>query len=286
VITEHRLRIGDRDVLLLEGPAGWGECSPLAGYPCPPGVARAAALEAAGQGFPPPRRFSVPVNALVPAAAAVGPGLGARLDGYPSVKVKVGTRDPAADVDRVLAVRDLVGPRVGLRIDANGAWDLDTARGVLARLAPVGLELAEQPVPTLDAMASLRRLVTVPLAADEAVRSIADARRLRSLGAADALVLKVQPLGGVRAALDIAAEAGVPAVVSSMLETSIGIGAGVALAAALDSLPFACGLATLDELAGDVVSAPLRPRGGAIAVPDRYPSPDPACLARYAAPPA
>ena len=90
----------------------------------------------------------------------------------------------------------------------------------------------------------MRRRVAVPVAADECVRILDDARRLRVLDAADVIVLKQQPLGGVRAALDVADAAGVPAVVSSMMETSVGIAAGVALAAALPELPYACGLAT------------------------------------------
>ena len=129
-------------------------------------------------------------------------------------------------------------------------------------LARYDLELVEQPVASLDDLARVRRAVDVPVAADECIRSLADARRLRALDAADAIVLKQQPLGGVRAALIIAAEAQVPAVVSSMMETSIGIAAGLALAAALPELRYACGLATLSQIAGDVVRDPLVPEHG------------------------
>ncbi len=135
---------------------------------------------------------------------------------------------------------------------------------------------------TLEDLAALRRRVTVPLAADECVRSVADAERLRRLDAADVLVLKVQPLGGVRAALAVADAAGVAATVTSMMETSIGIAAGLALACALADLPYACGLDTLDEIPGDVVAEPLRPRGGMLRVPDPFPpAPTAAALARY-----
>jgi O-succinylbenzoate synthase len=121
--------------------------------------------------------------------------------------------------------------------------------------------------------------VHVPVAADECIRTIDDARRLRTLGAADVVVLKQQPLGGVRAALAVAEAAGVPAVVSSMMETSVGIGAGVALAAALPDLPYACGLATLGGLAGDVTRQPLVPVDGGL--PVRTVAPDADLLARY-----
>jgi O-succinylbenzoate synthase len=272
VVAEHRLRLGERDVTLLEGPAGWGEVSPLAGYPADPARCRAAAEAAATHEMPPVARDAVPVNALVD-----GPFLVQDVLGYPAVKVKV--RD-LAGVALVRAVREAVGPRVGLRVDANGAWDVDTAVAMIRRLAAFDLEYVEQPVPTLDDLARVRRRVDVRVAADECIRSLADARRLRALDAADVVVLKQQPLGGVRAALAIAEAAGVAAVVSSMMETSVGIAAGVALAAALPELPFACGLATLGALAGDVTHEPLVAVDGAVPVRRVVPAPD--LLARYA----
>jgi O-succinylbenzoate synthase len=277
-MREHRLRIGDRAVCLLEGPAGWGECSPLPGYPCDPAAAWRAAQEAAGRGWPAPRRAAVPVNALVTG----GPVVPAALVGYPAVKVKVGG---PRDVELVAAVRDAVGPQVALRVDANGAWDLDTAVAAIGRLAQFDLELVEQPVESLEDLARLRRRVDVPVAADECVRSPDDARRLRALGAADVLVLKVQPVGGVRAALELADLAGVPALASSMYETSIGVAAGLALAAALPELPYACGLAPgPGRAAHDVTRQPLVPTGGMLTV--RTVTPDPELLARYSLSPA
>jgi O-succinylbenzoate synthase len=273
LLNEHRLRLGSRAVTLLEGPAGWGECSPLAGYPSDPAVCRAAAEAAAVDGFPRPVRDSVPVNALVD-----GPFLVHDVRGFPAVKVKV--RD-ATGVALVRAVRDAVGPDVGLRVDANGAWDVDTAVTMIAKLARFDLEYVEQPCPSLDELAAVRRRVDVAIAADECIRVLDDARALRSKDAADVIVVKQQPLGGVRAALDVVDAAGVPAVVSSMMETSVGIAAGVALAAALPELPYACGLATLDALPGDVTGAPLVPVEGAL--PVRPVVPDPLLLARYEA---
>jgi O-succinylbenzoate synthase len=271
-LTEHHLRIGDRRITLLEGPAGWGEISPLPGFPCDPHNARRAAEEAALVGWPEPRRTHVPVNALVTGAGFER----SALSGFSAVKVKMQAPN---DVDLVAAVRDAVGARVALRVDANGAWDVDTAVSVVDRLVPLNVELVEQPVRTLDELAQVRRRVQIPIAADECVRTLDDARRLRDLDAADAVVLKVQPLGGVRVALDLADAAGVPAIPSSMMETSVGIAAGLALAAALPDLPYACGLATAALLPGDVTHRPLLPDGGELEV--RAVAPDPDLLARY-----
>ena len=273
-MREHRLRIGDRRVTLVAGPAGWGESSPVPGYACAPVASQRAAEEAACDGWPPPVRDSVPVNALVD-ESPVDPG---ELEGFPAVKVKVGRPDPDDDVELVAAVRDAIGPGVALRVDANGGWDLDAAAAMIRRLARWDLELVEQPVAGMDELAQLRRRVDVPVAADECIRSLDDARCLAALGAADAIVLKVQPLGGVRAALRVAEAAGVPAIVTSMRETSIGIAAGLALAAALPELPYACGLAARMP-GGDVVAEPLAPLDGALRV--RRVVPDPELLARY-----
>jgi len=271
-LTEHRLLIGDRAVTLLEGPAGWGEMSPLDGYPCDPGAARRAAEEAALDGWPPPIRADVPVNALVP-----GPGFDPlAVVGFAAVKVKMRGPD---DVDLVARVRDAVGPDVEVRVDANGAWPLELAVEIIERLSRLDVRLVEQPVATIDELARLRPKVSIPIAADECVRSVDDARRIHQLGAADAVVLKVQPLGGVRAALAVADAAGVPAIPTSMMETSVGLAAGVALAAALPELPYACGLATA-ALVDDVTHEPLVPEGGRLRV--RAVAPDPVLLARYA----
>lgn len=258
-LTEHFFWTGRRVVVLLEGPAGWGEWSPLPGYPADPDVCRQAAEEAATIGFPSPKRDVVTVNALVD-----GPDLDIEvLRTFSAVKVKV--REPS-DIELVAAVRDAVGPRVALRVDANGAWSVDDALDIIARLSRYDLELVEQPVATLEDLARVRRAVAVPIAADECVRTVDDARRLRRLDAADALVVKQQPLGGVRAALQVVEEAGVPGIVTSMMETSVGIAAGLALAAALPELPYACGLATAGMHEEDVTSNPLVPTNGVLTV--------------------
>src|ERR1700749_3491518 len=256
-----------REGALIHGPAGWGEFSPFAEYG-PRECARwlACALEAAWDGWPAPRRDQVPVNVTVP---AVGPEQAHRIvaaSGCRTAKVKVAERgQPAhADLDRVAAVRDALGPSGRIRVDANGAWDVPTAARLLGELSRSGLEYAEQPWATLDELAALRRQVDVPVAPDESIRRAEDPLAVRAAGAADIVVLKAQPLGGVRAALAVAAACGVPGVVSHAIETSVGLAAGLALAAALPELPYACGLATMSLLTGDVTASPLTEAGGLV----------------------
>jgi O-succinylbenzoate synthase len=155
---------------------------------------------------------------------------------------------------------------------------------MLRELAPFNLEYAEQPCATLGELAELRRQVDVPLAADESIRRAEDPLAVRAAGAADIVVLKAAPLGGVAQSLRIAAECGLPVVVSSAVESSVGLAAGIALAAALPELPYACGLATMSLLAGDVTADPLAERAGS--VPVRSAVPDPARLAQFEADPA
>lgn len=260
-----------REVALLRGPAGWGEWSPFLEYP--PDVAEPwlrCAEEAMTGGWPAPVRSSVPVNVTVP---AVGPERAheiVRDGGCRTAKVKVAEpgQTVAHDEARVEAVRDALGPGGHVRVDANGGWSVDDAVAAIVRLdrAAGGLEYVEQPVAAVEDLALVRRRVDVPIAADESIRRAEDPYRVRDLEAADIAVLKVQPLGGVRACLEIADRIGLPVVVSSALETSVGIAAGVALAAALPSLPHACGLATVQLLTADVVAEPLLPVDGALPV--------------------
>lgn len=279
-------RSDERLGVLLHGPAGWGEFSPFPEYG-PAHAARwlAAAREAAVDGFPPAVRDRVPVNTVVP---AVDPAVAADLvtrSGCTTAKVKVAEpgQSLADDVERVAAVRDALGPSGRIRIDANAAWDVETAVLALARLARYDLEYVEQPCVGLDELAQVRRRSAVAVAADESIRTADDPIRAAGAGAVDVVVLKVQPLGGVRRALEVAevaAATGVPAVVSSALETSIGLAAGLALAAALPALPYACGLGTATLLAGDLVADPLVPVDGHLMV--RRPPPDTALLAQHA----
>jgi O-succinylbenzoate synthase len=189
----------------------------------------------------------------------------------------------AEEQARLEAVRDALGPDGRIRVDANGLWSVDQAVVAIAALdrAAGGLEYVEQPVASVEDLALVRRKVDVPVAADESIRRAGDPYRVRDLDAADVAVLKVQPLGGVAACLRIAEDIGLPVVVSSALETSIGIAAGVALAAALPELPYACGLATVQLLTDDVAERPLLPVDGALPVVPLVV--DPAALDRLAA---
>lgn len=263
-----------RQVVLLRGPAGWGEFCPFPEYDDAESAPwLRSALEAAWQGFPPPLRGSVPVNATVPAVPATKvEAVLERFAGARAVKVKVAERgqDLADDLARVARVRALL-PRVQIRVDANGGWNPGEAVHALTTLAEYGLEYAEQPVPDVAGLRAVRlelrrRGIPVPVAADESVRKASDPLRVAREEAADLLVVKAAPLGGVRRALAIVAEAGLPAVVSSALETSVGISAGIALAAALPVLPHACGLSTVSLMDGDVTEDPLVSEGGAIRV--------------------
>lgn len=258
-----------REGALIQGPAGWGEFSPFAEYG-PRECARwlASAIESATVGWPAPVRDRVPVNVTVPAVDAARAHDIAASSGCRTAKVKVAERGQgdADDIARVEAVRDALGPDGKVRIDVNGRWDVGHAVRMLAELDRFGLEYAEQPCATLAEMAQVRRAVNVPLAADESVRRAADPMRVRAAGAADIVVLKVQPLGGVAAALRIADACGLPVVVSSAVDTSVGLAAGVALAAALPELPYACGLGTMSLLTGDVTADPLVPAGGELPV--------------------
>ncbi len=276
-----------REAMVIEGPAGWGEWSPFLEYD-----ARVAepwlrcAEEAAAGDWPAPVRDAVPVNVTVP---AVGPEAAHAIvvrGGCRTAKVKVAEpgQTLADDQARLEAVRAALGPDGRIRIDANGAWSVDDAVAAIAVLdrAAGGLEYVEQPSASVEDLAAVRRRVAVPIAADESIRRAEDPYRVRDLAAADVAVLKVQPLGGVRACLRIAEEIGLPVVVSSALETSVGIASGVALAAALPELPFACGLATVQLLTDDVAVTPLLPVDGAL--PVTRPVVDEAALDRLAAP--
>jgi O-succinylbenzoate synthase len=276
-----------REGALLHGPAGWGEFSPFAEYG-PRECARwlSCALEAAVYGWPAPVRDSVPVNVTVPAVGAEQAYKIVTESGCRTAKVKVAERgqSDADDIDRVTAVRDAIGPDGRIRVDANGGWTVEQAEQQLSALSAVGLEYAEQPCATLAELAELRRRVDVPLAADESIRRAEDPIKVRAAGAADIVVLKAQPLGGVRSALEIAEQCGLPVVVSSAVDTSVGLAAGVALAAALPELPYACGLATMSLLAGDVTADPLAETLGEL--PVRPAIVDEAALARYEVDPA
>ncbi|PWK91232.1 O-succinylbenzoate synthase [Lentzea atacamensis] len=269
--------ITQRTGLLFEGPAGWGEFCPFEEYDDDESMPwLACALEAANEGWPAPVRDRVPVNCTVP---VVSPGKAHEIvsrSGCSTAKVKVAESTLADDCARLEAVRDALGPGGFVRVDANMMWDVDTAVAAIKAMdrAAGGLQYVEQPCHTLGELAAVRRKVGVPIAADESIRKAEDPLRVAVSGAADIAVIKVAPLGGVRKALEVAEACGLPCVVSSALETSVGMAAGIALAAALPELDHACGLATLSLFEGDVTSDSLVPVDGYLPVLTKAPVPD------------
>jgi o-succinylbenzoate synthase len=273
--------ITTRELVLIDGPAGWGEFGAFLEY----GDAEAAhwlaaAVDSAYRTPPPPRRMRIDVNATVPAVhAAQVPEILARFPGARTAKVKVAESGQtlADDVARVAAVRALV-PTV--RVDANGAWTVDQAVAAAAALGP--LEYLEQPCATVDELAELRRRVDVPVAADESIRKAGDPLAVVRAGAADIAVLKVAPLGGISAMLKIAAQIDIPVVISSALDSAVGIAVGLTAAAAVPHLNHACGLGT-GRLFVEDVAEPVAPVDGYLPVGPVIP--DPARLQALAAPP-
>ncbi len=268
--------ITERQGLIWRGARGWTEWSPFLDYAGDELVPwLRAADEAAELGWPDPVRHAIPVNATVPAlepeaAAALVIAAGC---GTAKIKVAEPGQTLADDLDRVAAVRSALGPAGRIRVDANGGWSVEQAETALGRLSRFDLEYAEQPCRTVEELAELRlrlarRHLAVDIAADESIRRAADPYRVAELEAADIAVLKVQPLGGVRACLEIAERIGLPVVVSSALETSVGLRAGIALAAALPQLPYACGLNTARLLTDDLVVSPLIAVDGMLPVAD------------------
>ena len=278
VVFSIDMRVRFRDITVREGMLlrrgdRWSEWSPFLEYPEPEAAGwLKAALEA---DEPPIRRERIPVNVTVPVVSPRRAADLVRSSGCRTAKVKVAEpgQTLADDLARVEAVRDALGPGGRVRVDANGAWSVDAALAALRQLGRGGLEYAEQPCRTVEELRELRlalarRGIEVPIAADESIRRAGDPQRVVEREAADIAVLKVQPLGGVRACLRLAEQLGLPVVVSSALETSVGIRAGVALAAALPDLPHDCGLNTVGLLVEDVAVDPLVAVGGVLPVRD------------------
>ncbi len=279
----HRFReVNSREAILVKGPSGWGEFSPFPDYP-PAVTARwlAAALELARGEVPDPGRSAIPVNVTVP---AVAPETAASLvleSGATTAKVKIGNPGDTEidDEERLAAVRGALGDTGHLRIDVNAVWDLDTATNRLESLTRFNLQYVEQPVATVEDMAELRRRTGVLIAADEIVRQSDHPLRALEESAADVLILKCQPMGGVTRVVDLAARVSIPVVISSALETSVGMYAGLLAASLLADLPYACGLGTVALMTGDPTMIPLIPGNGMLDV--RRPEPDPELLERW-----
>jgi O-succinylbenzoate synthase len=278
--------VDTREALLFEGPEGWAEFSPFVEYEDAEAATwLAAAIDFAFRAQPAPLRERIPVNATVPAVdAARVPEVLARFAGCRTAKVKVAEpgQTLADDIARVRAVREVMGAEGRIRIDANGLWNVDEAEHAVHALNEFDLEYVEQPCASVDELADLRRRVKymgIPVAADESVRKSSDPLAVARAKAADLLVIKAQPLGGVTHALQIVTAAGLPVVVSSALDTAVGLSQGAALAAALPSLDYDCGLGTSSLFLDDI--AELRPVDGSISA--ARVTPDAAALDRLAA---
>ena len=258
-----------RSGLLVEGTHGWGEWSPLPSWTEAENLlGRRAALEAANSPFPAAEREAVVVAMLVP---QVPPALAAAValrGNCPVVKVQIG--DPDGE-ERVAAVRDAIGPERRLRLVVDAPWSENDAEHWIRRFAQYNPEYIQDPVAGATAFARLRRRVTVPLAAGRGITTPMDAARFGTTGAADVIVVKPQRVGGAAATLDIADAAGLPVVLSSSLETSIGLAALVALAASLPDHGYAHGLGTGALLTADLVADPLLPIDGLLPVGRRAP---------------
>ena len=256
-----------REIALFEGPFGWGEFGAFLEY-APPEAAHwlEAGIEAAYVAPPTPVRDRIPINATVPAVAPDRvPELLARFPGAQTAKVKVAEpgQTLADDVARVNAVRALV-PTV--RVDANGGWTVSESVAAIGALTADGpLEYVEQPCPTVPELVEVKRLVDVPIAADESIRKAEDPLLVFRAKAADVAVLKVAPLGGVARFLDIGRQCDISMVVSSALDSAVGMARGLLAAACLPELRHACGLGT-GGLFVDDVTEPAPPVDGYLPV--------------------
>ena len=262
-----------RELMLFHGPQGWTEFSPFVEYNDDEAVHwLKAAVEFGWSPLPVLHRDSIMVNATVPAVAAdqVAEVL-SHFDGCRTAKVKVGEHGQqlSDDVARVREVRRILGPEGRIRVDANAAWNVDEAEHAFHALAEFDLEYVEQPCATLEELAELRErthYMDILIAADESIRKAEDPLAVAQAVAADVLVLKAQPLGGISTIVELSEAVTLPIVLSSALESSVGIAMGLYAAAAVKELNFDCGLGTASLLAADVTDSPLVPVGGAIAV--------------------
>ena len=251
-----------REVALFKGEYGWGEFSPFLEYgDQESSLWLASAIEAATSPRPARLRSSIPVNGTIPATndKKVIDELVASYQGVTTFKVKVG-ENLGEDIARLARIRSL-GRKVNIRIDVNGLWSVDEAlTNLYAFYENVGpFEYVEQPCATVEELRELKSKIHIPLkiAADEIIRKAADPFSLDLEGAADIVMLKVQPLGGIKRSLAIAEHHGIPAVVSSALESAVGINYGLELAASLTELKYDCGLATGSLMSADVDHLPI-----------------------------
>ena len=245
-----------REVALIKGPHGWGEFSPFLEYDDAESAPwLASAIEAATTPKPKLYRTSVAINGTIPALNEPA-DLKRVVDSFPGVtsfKVKVGN-DLAEDLARVNVIRNLQ-PQAKIRIDVNGLWSVDQAETFLNAAGEI--EYVEQPCATIEELRELKSRTSVKIVGDEVLRKAADPFAIDFTGAIDYLMLKVQPLGGIKRAHALAEHHNLPVVVSSALESAIGINYGLTLAASFETMNFNCGLGTGSLLAADVAQLPI-----------------------------
>jgi O-succinylbenzoate synthase len=274
-----------REVALIEGPQGWGEFSPFVEYEpleCVPWLI--SAIEAATVPLPEMFREKMEVNATMPAVND-DKNMAEVLSWFPgctTVKIKVGA-DLREDLARIAIVSDLL-TSAKIRIDVNGSWSVGKATQAIHAINDIcNLEYVEQPCNSLEELRELKKRVGIPvlIAGDEVVRKAQDPMAVDLHDAIDVLLLKVAPLGGIKKSLEIAAHHGKPVVVSSALDSAVGISYGLHLAAALPTLTYACGLATGQLLSVDVATLPII--DGLMSVTSV--TPDPLRLGKYSVSP-
>jgi O-succinylbenzoate synthase len=245
-----------REVALIKGPHGWGEFSPFLEYDDAESAPwLASAIEAATTPKPKLYRTSVAINGTIPALNEPA-DLKRVVDSFPGVtsfKVKVGN-DLAEDLARVNVIRNLQ-PQAKIRIDVNGLWSVDQAEAFLSAVGDI--EYVEQPCATIEELRELKGRTSVKIVGDEVLRKAADPFAIDFTGAIDYLMLKVQPLGGIKRAHALAEHHNLPVVVSSALESAVGINYGLTLAASFEEMNFDCGLGTGSLLAADVAQLPI-----------------------------
>ena len=258
-----------REIALIQGEYGWGEFSPFLEYDDAESAPwLACAIEAATQPKPQLYRTHVSVNGTIPALNDVQ-DLERVINLFPGVntfKVKVGT-DVSEDLHRLELVRTLQ-PNATIRVDANGLWSVDEAEKFINSIGDV--EYVEQPCATIEELCELKKRVDVKIVGDEVLRKAKDPFRVDLSGAIDYLMLKVQPLGGIKRAHKLAEHHNLPVVVSSALESAVGINYGLILAASFESMSFDCGLGTGSLLAKNVGELPIV--DGKIAISDVTPN--------------
>jgi O-succinylbenzoate synthase len=246
----------NREAVLFKGER-WAEFSPFLEYSDQESATwLKAAIAFANDELPPLKRDQIRVNATLPAVetAEVAAVL-ERFEGFETVKVKVAEKGQSL-VDDLARVREVARlyPNAKLRLDANGGYSMDQALQLVRELNAVNIEYLEQPVATIEEMAQLKTELSgsIKICADELIRKSSDPLEVARAEAADLVMLKAQPLGGIAASLETANSIGLECVVSSAIETSVGISMGTYLACALEDLNYDCGLGTVYLLAGDV----------------------------------